>query len=134
MIKSNGGSALKFTLITGRTTDQGVGLESGKTSKEYHDKVAVAILNEEDMDGLKAGEGERVRVSTGSGSVVIKCKRGESGRGMVFIPLGPWASVLVGTDTGGTGMPQAKGIEAEVTKTEDEPTKLDEILKTLRGA
>ena len=125
---------MKCILNTGRTIDQGVSMESGKTSQEYYDKVAVAILNEEDMKGLSAGEGERVRVSTSSGSVVIKCKRGESGRGTVFIPLGPWASVLIGTETRGTGMPHAKGIEAEITKTKDEPTTLDKILKILRGA
>jgi formylmethanofuran dehydrogenase subunit D len=38
--------------------------------------------------------------------------------GIIFIPMGPWANVLVGPDTGGCGMPQYKGVEVEVEATD----------------
>jgi len=114
--------------------EQGIGMESGKTSKEYFDKVAIALLNEEDMNKLGLKENETVKVSTKFGFVVVRCKRGRLDRGKVFMPLGPWANLVIGVDTGGTGMPLAKGVEAEISKTEDEPTSLDMILKNLKGS
>lgn len=122
---------MKCILNTGRTTEQGVGLESGKTSQEYYDKVAVAFLNGGDMEELGLKENASVKVSTKFGSVVVKCVRGELDRGNVFMPLGPWASLVVGVDTEGTGMPMAKGIEAEIFRTEDELTTLDKVLEIL---
>ena len=41
-------------------------------------------------------------------------------REVVFIPMGPWANVLVGPDTGGCGTPHFKGVKVEVVAT-DEP-------------
>jgi formylmethanofuran dehydrogenase subunit D len=32
--------------------------------------------------------------------------------------MGPWANALVGSDTGGCGTPQFKGVEVEVEATE----------------
>ena len=126
--------SLKYILNTGRTTEQGVGLESGKTSKEYYDNVAVAFLNREDMAELGLEENAPVKVSTESGSVVVRCRKGELDRGSVFMPLGPWASLVVGAETEGTGMSRAKGIEAEVSRTEEELTTLDRMLDILRGS
>lgn len=123
---------MKCVLITGRTSGQGKGLEFGKTSREYFEEVAVAFLNESDMEELGLEENASVKISTNYGSVVVKSRKGELDRGMLFMPLGPWASALVGGNTGGTGMPKAKGIEAEVSKTEEKPTSLDEVLKELR--
>lgn len=110
-----------------------MGLESGKTSGEYYDKVAVVFLNEEDMGELRLEENASVKVSTRFGSVVVRCRRGELDRGKAFMPFGPWASSVVGTDTGGTGMPLAKGIEAEISKTEEKPTSLEELIAKVRG-
>ncbi len=124
---------LKCILNTGRTSDQGVGLEIGKTSQEYYDKVAVAFLSGEDMRELGLEENASVKVSTKFGSVIVRCMRGGLDRGNVFMPLGPWASLVIGVDTEGTGMPMAKGIEAEISRTEDELTTLDKTLEILRG-
>ena len=124
---------MKCILITGRTAEQGTSLELGKTSQEYHDAVALVFLNEEDMKELGVGENASIKVSTKFGSVVVRCKKGELDRGIAFIPLGPWASAIVGGDTEGTGMPKAKGIEAEVSKSEESPTTLDDLLKKMRG-
>ncbi len=125
---------MKVTLNTGRTTEQGVSLESGKSSQEYYEKVAVAFVNKKDMDDLSLQENTMVKISTKFGSVVVKCKEGKMDRGNVFMPLGPWTSLIIGVDTWGTGMPLAKGAEAEVSKTEDEPTSLERILEILRGS
>lgn len=124
---------MKVILNTGRTAEQGVGLEFGKSSQEYYKKVAVALLNGEDMSELGVKENEVIRISTSFGSVNVKCEKGKLDRGKIFMPLGPWAGLIIGTDTEGTGMPLAKGMEAEISKTEDKPTSLERILEILRG-
>lgn len=123
---------MKCVLITGRTTEQGVALESGKTSPEYYEKVALAFMNEKDMEELGLKENSPVRVSSRFGSVVVRCRKGDLDRNSLFMPLGPWSSILIGSKTGGTGMPEAKGLECEVSKSGEEFTTLESILRMLR--
>lgn len=123
---------VKMILITGRTIEQGKGLESGKTSQEYFEEVAVAFLNESDMKELELEENASVKISTNYGSIVVKCKEGRLDRGILFMPLGPWTGALIGSDTEGTGMPKTRCIEVEVSKIEEKPTSLDEVLGRLR--
>lgn len=125
---------LEVLLNTGRTVDQGVSLEKGKTSSEYFDKVAVAFLHPEDARELGVKEGETVRVSTEFGSVVVRCRLGNTERGSVFIPMGPWANALTSPLTEGTGMPSLKGLRARVEAVPGEkPTGLEELLRAWRG-
>jgi formylmethanofuran dehydrogenase subunit D len=125
---------MRYVLLTGRTLKQGISLEAGKTSKEYFEDVAVIMMNEDDMKEIKVEEGKPVKVSTGLGSVVVKCRKAKLDRGIVFMPFGPWASLLIGIDTQGTGMPDSKGIEAEVTATDEDAQTIADILKMVRGA
>ncbi|MFQ6079613.1 MAG: molybdopterin dinucleotide binding domain-containing protein [Thermodesulfobacteriota bacterium] len=122
---------MKCILISGRTLQQGTSLEVGKTSEEYFRNVAVAFMNEDDMKEIGAEEGKTVRVSTKFGSTVVLCKKSKLDRGMIFMPFGPWTSVLIGIDTQGTGMPDSKGIEAEVSSTDEKLSTVPDILNTL---
>ncbi len=124
---------MKCILISGRTLQQGKSLEVGKTSEEYFRNVAVAFMNEDDMEAIGVEEGKTVRVSTRFGSTVVSCKKSKLDRGMIFMPFGPWTSVLTGADTQGTGMPDSKGIEAEVATTDEKLTTVPDILNTMRG-
>ncbi len=119
---------MRCMLNTGRTVGQGMALEVGKTSAEYYDEVAVAFMNGDDMDDLGIAENAPVKASSGSGSVVVRARKGQLDRGNVFIPVGPWANALIGGDTGGTGMPRFKGMWIELSKTEDGPTSLNDLL------
>jgi len=50
--------------------------------------------------------------------------------GIVFIPYGPWANVVVDPETHSIGMPSFKGIPAEVEPALDKPIlSLKELLK-----
>lgn len=62
---------LKIIILTGRTIDQGCGKEIGKASKEYVDSVAICEMNEGDMKRLGVRDGDRVKVTTEVGSVVL---------------------------------------------------------------
>ena len=110
---------LSVTLLTGRTIEQGVGKERGKASKEYAESVAVCFIDPQDMKKLKVKEGANVEVSTSYGSIVLKSVKSRRGPhpGMVFVPYGPWANVIVDSGTDSIGMPSLKGIPAEIEST-----------------
>lgn len=124
---------LPVTLLTGRTIEQGVGKERGKTSKEYRESVSVCYVDPEDLKRLGIKEKTNILVSTDFGSVVVKAAKSLRGPhpGVVFIPYGPWANVVVDPETHGIGMPSLKGIQAEVEPAPDKPVlNLEELLKS----
>jgi len=116
---------LKVSLQTGRTIDQGKGKEYGKLSKEYWESVTICFLDPEDMKFLEVKENENIKVTTESGSVVMKAVK--SARAphpkIAFIPYGPWASIIMNPKTHGTGMPSLKGVPAEI-----EPAPKEKVL------
>ncbi|MEM3830140.1 MAG: molybdopterin dinucleotide binding domain-containing protein [Conexivisphaerales archaeon] len=125
---------LKVTLLTGRTIEQGAGKERGKSSKEYVESVSVCYMDPEDMKRLGIRDGTNIQVSTAFGSVVVKAKKSLRAphQGVVFIPYGPWANVVVDPETNGIGMPSFKGIPASVEPAPDKPVLgLEELLKTV---
>ena len=121
--------AIKATLVTGRTMDQGRTMEIGKFSPEYASKVAIAELSKQDMERLGVQSGASIKVSSQYGSVVVKAVESAAVRpGMVFIPMGPWANVVVSPETYGSGMPTLKGIEVSLEKTSESVLSLPELL------
>ncbi|MEM3673212.1 MAG: molybdopterin dinucleotide binding domain-containing protein [Candidatus Bathyarchaeia archaeon] len=127
---------LKVTLVTGRTIEQGVGKERGKISKEYMESVSVCHMDPEDLKKLKVKDGTNVLVSTSYGSVVVKALKSLRAPhpGIIYIPYGPWANVVVNPETNGIGTPSFKGIPAEVEPAPDKPIlSLTELLKTQFG-
>ncbi|MEM3577495.1 MAG: molybdopterin dinucleotide binding domain-containing protein [Candidatus Bathyarchaeia archaeon] len=127
---------LRVTLLTGRTIEQGVGKEYGKSSKEYAESVSVCYMDPEDMKKLGIKEEANVQVSTEYGAVVVtalKSKRAPHPN-IIFIPYGSWANVVVDPETNGIGMPSLKGIPAYVEPAPDKPVmSLKELLKQSFG-
>jgi formylmethanofuran dehydrogenase subunit D len=119
---------MKIVLLSGRTTKQGVTAEIGKTSDDYLQNVAVIQLNPALMEQVGAKDGDTVEVQTAHGSAVVMCCKSDIEENMGFIPYGPWANLLIGTDTQGTGMPDSKGVEAEIKKTDKKVESVDELL------
>ena len=103
-----------FTLITGRTPEQGEGLHKGKDSEAYRRATALVEMNPEDMTRLEIEEGQVIRVRTATGQVEVPVRAGALPSGLLFVPMGPAANNLIGTETEGTGMPSFKGLAAEV--------------------
>ncbi|MEM2263409.1 MAG: molybdopterin dinucleotide binding domain-containing protein [Candidatus Bathyarchaeia archaeon] len=124
---------LRVTLLTGRTIEQGVGKELGKISKEYVESVSVCFIDPEDMKKIGIKDGVNVQVSTDYGSVVVKAKKSLRAPhpGVIYIPYGPWANVVVNPETHGIGMPSFKGVPATVEPApERQVLRLEELLKT----
>jgi formylmethanofuran dehydrogenase subunit D len=109
-------------LLSGRSLGQGRSKVIGKFSEEYLRNVAICELNPEDMKALGISPGQNVRITTKTGSVVVRSAVASqaSQRGIVFMPYGLWVNMLIPAETRGTGMPTMKGVEAEVTAAPDE--------------
>ncbi|MEM3442408.1 MAG: molybdopterin dinucleotide binding domain-containing protein [Candidatus Bathyarchaeia archaeon] len=123
---------LQVTLLTGRTIEQGVGKERGKASKEYLESVSVCFVDSEDLKKLGIKDKTNIKVSTAHGSVIVKALKSPRGPhpGIIFIPYGPWANVVIDPETHSGGMPSLKGIPAEIEPAPNEPVLgLGELLK-----
>ncbi|HJW98438.1 MAG TPA: molybdopterin dinucleotide binding domain-containing protein [Candidatus Bathyarchaeia archaeon] len=109
-------SKLSVTLLTGRTIDQGAGKEHGKSSDEYMKNVAVCFVDSDDLKRLGIKYNANICVSTKHGSVVLRALKSPRGShpGVVFIPYGPWANIIVSPETDDIGMPSYKGISASI--------------------
>ena len=59
---------LKVTLLTGRTIEQGVGKEYGKSSPEYYEACSMVYMDADDMKKIGVKNGTHVLVTTPNGS------------------------------------------------------------------
>ena len=124
---------IKVIIISGRTSQQGVGLEVGKTSEEYFESVTYIELSAGDAGSLGVGDGDPVKVETAHGSVVVSAKLSDKlESGMSFFPYGIWANQVFGSETGGTGMPKFKGVDAEISASSAGVPSLAELIAKLK--
>lgn len=106
-----------FKLITGRTREQAKGMHSGGGGSREHIKATSLVeICPDDMKQLEIGEGDIVRVQSSSGAVEVTAYPGDLPAGLVFIPMGPSANRLIGSETYGTGMPSYKEQDVEIIK------------------
>jgi formylmethanofuran dehydrogenase subunit D len=121
-------------MISGRTLAQGANCES-KMSDEFFKAASVCSISEADFKSLGLLEGGNVLMSSAFGQAVFSVHI-DSGLppGTVFIPMGPWANLLVGSDTGGCGTPQFKGVEVEVQPTQGPVLQIRELFRDLLRA
>ena len=124
---------IKVTLISGRTSQQGVGLEVGKTSDQYFKSVSYVEVSAEDAEAMGLEDGKPVEVATPYGSVVVlgRISKGLD-QGLAFFPYGLWANQVFGSETDGTGMPAYKGVEATLEPVKGEVPSLAELVEKLR--
>jgi formylmethanofuran dehydrogenase subunit D len=103
-------------LLTGRTIDQGVALEGGKTTKENVRAAAICAFDTDDFKKLDTLVGTPVKIITDYGEVVVYSTLSEEGPhpGIIFIPMGPWANQVVNPDSQSCGTPTYKGMKAKV--------------------
>jgi formylmethanofuran dehydrogenase subunit D len=97
-----------FILITGRTIKQGMASVSGKKSNNYKKETSYVEVSKNVLERMNIEEGEDVILENEFGRIEVSCKAADLEEDIVFMPYGPTANSLIGTDTGGTGMPNSK--------------------------
>jgi formylmethanofuran dehydrogenase subunit D len=127
---------LQVTLVSGRTIEQGVGKEKGKSSREYFEACSMVYMDVADMKKLGVRNKTNVLVTTANGSVVVKAVKYPRGSmpGLIYIPYGPWANAVCSDATTSIGMPSFKGTPAEVEPALDKPVlSMEALLKSEFG-
>ena len=127
---------ISVNLISGRTIQQGVAIESGKEKPSYRTACGIIEMDESDLKKLGAWKSTNVRVTSEYGSVVVKAIEATQGPhpGVAFIPMGPWANAIINPDTYSTGMPTFKGVPVTVEVAMNEPVLLGiELVQKLCG-
>lgn len=122
-------------LTSGRTLKQGRGMELGKMSKDYFEEVAVCEMDSTTMEVLGIDEGDSVLVESDHGKVIVHCRHNRRAEpGVVFMPCGPYANMVTGTDTVETGMPNFKNIPVALyAAKEKQVLTIEELLKETLG-
>ncbi len=121
-------------MISGRTLAQGANCES-KMSPDFLKAVSLCHLSKEDYEFLGLSEGKNVLLKNEFGKTVLSPRVDEGlRRGLVFIPMGPWANILIGPDTGGCGTPQFKGVEIEIEATNSLVLDIRDLFHNIREA
>lgn len=122
-------------LLTGRTINQGVALEGGKTTRENVRAAAICTFDKEDFKKLDCLVGTPVKVITDYGEVIVYSTITDEGPhpGIIFIPMGPWANQVVNPDSQACGTPTYKGMKAKIEVMKSERV-LDalELMRQLR--
>ena len=115
-------TSITVNLISGRTIQQGVSMEAGKEKEDYMKSCGIIELDAADIAALGIWKNSTVRVTSDFGSVIVKAIEATQGPhpGLAWIPMGPWANMVVDTNTYSTGMPTFKGTKVTVEPAEDE--------------
>jgi formylmethanofuran dehydrogenase subunit D len=134
MLRSDfmGQQRLRVTLLTGRTIEQGVGKEQGKSSPLYFEACSMVYMDGDDMKKLGLKNGGNVLVTTADGSVVLRAVKYPRAAtpGLIYIPYGPWANAVCSDATTSIGMPSFKGTPAEVEAAPDKHVlSMEELLR-----
>ncbi len=113
---------IDVVLITIRTAEQGARENFAENSEEYVETMALCKISEEDFKVLNLKEGDRVKIMTNYGLVVVRAVK-ENGvqKGVIAIPKGPWANLLTGPPEG-SSIPRYKNIKATIKRTTEKIT------------
>lgn len=119
-------NSISVNLISGRTIQQGVAIESGKEKPSYRTACGIIEMDPSDLKKLGAWKNTNVKVTSDYGSVVVKAVEATQGPhpGVAFIPMGPWANSIINPNTYSTGMPTFKGTPVTVEVAINEPVLL----------
>lgn len=97
-------------------------MEAGKEKEDYMKSCGIIELDAADIAALGIWKNSNVRVTSDFGSVIVKAIEATQGPhpGLAWIPMGPWANMVVDINTYSTGMPTFKGTKVTVEPAEDE--------------
>ena len=112
----------KVTIVTYRDIFQSAVMEEGRFGEEYLKLSAVIKMDASDIKKLDVKEGDTVLVKNDNGKVIVRVESSgyDSHSGIAYMPNSPWSNVLVSANTGGSGVPRYKNIEATVSSAKGE--------------
>jgi formylmethanofuran dehydrogenase subunit D len=124
----------EIKITTYRDIFQIEALERDRFGEEYRKLSACIVMGKNDLKKMGLKPGDRVRVSSNCGSVVVEVKESkrDEPEGVAFMVNSPWSNALVSGDTGGRGIPEFKNINAKVSLVKEESTALESLMVSFR--
>ncbi len=113
----------ELLLISGRSLKQGTSSNQGKLTAAYREETATLDLHPADAAAAGMADGGRATLASVSGQITVTCrirKPDELQPGMAFLPYGTAAGYLLGGETQGTGMPEAKNLRVWLSPVKEE--------------
>ncbi len=109
---------IKVKIVTYRDIFQNKAMIEDRFGEDYKNTSAVIKMDSADLNQLSVKKGDTVIVKNSFGKIVARVE--ESGyetshKGIAYMPNSPWSNMLVSDETGGSGVPKFKDIEATVT-------------------
>ncbi len=112
--------------------------EAGKKSRfspEFQKLSAEVLMDKQDMAKLGVNDGQNVCLENDVGRVVVAARQTEDDPhpGLAFMTNSPWSNQLVKDDVCETGIPGFKCISINACASNEELTKVSELLQRMRG-
>ncbi|WP_455645379.1 molybdopterin dinucleotide binding domain-containing protein [Methanosphaera sp.] len=111
---------MDIIINTGTSIIQAFYEKKGSTLKnEYMQATAVAFMDPRDMKKLSLNPRDKIEVTSEWGSVTLFVDKSHDAphEGMIFIPKGPWANIIISPETYCCNVPTFKGVSAKIRKT-----------------
>lgn len=124
---------MKILINTGTSIIQAFYEKKGSTLKdEYRQSTAVAFMDENDMNKLSLKPRDKIKIKSEWGEVTVYADVSHDAphEGMIFLPRGPWANVVISPETYCCNVPTYKGVPAEITKTDEEVMLVSQLMNT----
>ena len=121
---------MKVMVNTGTSVIQAFYEKKGSTLKdEYRQSAAVAFMDLKDMQKLSLKSRDKIKIKSEWGEVVLYVDISyDAHEGMVFIPRGPWANIIISPETYCCNVPTYKGIPAEIFKTDEDVLLVSQLM------
>lgn len=122
---------MRVILNTGRTVWQGQAIECGKDLPMFVNAAAICNINKDVLDELGIKHGDNVKIVSEYGDVIVKAveAKEELPKGMVYVPMGPWANRVIRPNTDSTATPSFKNVPVELTPTEEPVLDMPTLMK-----
>lgn len=122
---------MEVIINTGTSIIQAFYEKKGSTLKdEYRQSAAVAFMDINDMKKMSLKPRDKIKIQSEWGEVVVYVDKSHDAphEGMIFLPKGPWANIVISPETYCCNIPTYKGISATITKTEEEVLLVSQLM------
>jgi len=126
---------IDLNVVTYRDIFQYEAAKKSRFSLEFQKLSAQIIMDKQDMAKLEVNDGQNVCLENDVGKVVVAVRQTEDDPhpGLAFMTNSPWSNQLVEDDVCETGIPGFKCISTYASASNEDVTKVSEILQRIRG-
>lgn len=125
---------MEVRLCNARSLEQNKMMVKEPGSKSYVESTAVVLLRKEDMDRYGIKNGDKVKVTTKFGAVVVKAyQTDETKKGIALMPNGPWFNSITDPDIDATGNNSYYVLNAAIEATSEEVLDTEKLFAKILG-